>query len=90
MVKIVKYGAEWCGPCRTLSNLLKESNVNYEEVDIMEYPEALDNKGVAEIPYVEIVGDSDEILETYRNGLTKEDINELIKKYDGRIIKTVY
>ena len=35
-MKVIKYGASWCGPCRTTSENLKACNINFEEIDIDE------------------------------------------------------
>ena len=86
-MKIIKYGADWCGPCRKLSKILKESGVNYEEVDINKNPEILESKEITEIPYVEVLDDSGRIILTYKDGFTSEILEELKKKYDTGIIK---
>lgn len=86
-MKIVKYGADWCGPCRTLSELLKNSGLNYEEIDINEHPEAFDNKDISEIPYVEIVDDSGEVYEVFEHGLEADDLIEIEEKYGQSIFK---
>lgn len=86
-MKIIKYGADWCGPCRKLSKILNESGVDYEEVDINENPEILESKEITEIPYVEVLDDSGKIILTYKDGFTSEILEELKKKYDTGIIK---
>lgn len=35
--KIEKYGAEWCGPCRTLSGTMKTVLQNYPDIEYVEY-----------------------------------------------------
>ena len=35
-MKIIKYGADWCGPCRTAKQLLINSGVDFTEVDVDE------------------------------------------------------
>ena len=85
-MKIIKYGAEWCGPCRTLSKILKDSGVNYEEIDVNKNPDILKEKEITEIPYVEVLDDSGKIILTYKDGFTSEILEELKNKYDTGII----
>lgn len=88
-MKVIKYGAEWCGSCRKASELLENSNINYEEIDITENPDSIDNKGVNEIPYIEVVNDEGAIVETFKTGFTQDNINELKNKYGETILRTV-
>jgi thiol:disulfide interchange protein len=36
MIKIIKFGANWCTPCRVYENILKEVKVDHPEVEIKE------------------------------------------------------
>lgn len=36
MIKIIKFGASWCGPCRVYENILKEVKISHPEVEIKE------------------------------------------------------
>jgi len=35
-MRIIKFGANWCGPCRVYENILKEFRVDHPEVEIKE------------------------------------------------------
>lgn len=78
-MKILKYGADWCGPCRNMSNILKENFSNYKEIDVDEHPEFLTEKHINNIPYIEIVDDSDNILYSHIGPLTKDELNSTLK-----------
>lgn len=81
-MKIVKYGAEWCGPCRATSLNLKDSKVDYEEIDVDTHPEYLDTKSIKSIPYIEVFKDNETIpCYTHRGLLTIQQINEIKEKY---------
>lgn len=51
---IVKFGAEWCGPCKMIAPLLSEltqqEEVAYLEVDIDEQPELAQSYSVRAVP----------------------------------------
>lgn len=34
MAKLIKLYADWCGPCKVLGNMLKDSNIEHENVNI--------------------------------------------------------
>ena len=34
MAKLIKLYADWCGPCKVLGNMLKDSNIEHESVNI--------------------------------------------------------
>ena len=37
MVELKKFGASWCGPCRTLAPILSDIKSQYDNVSFMEY-----------------------------------------------------
>jgi thioredoxin 1 len=57
MVTVKKFSAVWCGPCRVLAPVMNEikgqfSNVKFEEYDIDEYSEVIEQYGVRSVPTV--------------------------------------
>lgn len=57
MVTVKKFSAVWCGPCRALAPVMNEikgqfSNVKFEEYDIDEYSEVIEQYGVRSVPTV--------------------------------------
>jgi thioredoxin 1 len=66
MVKVKKFSAVWCGPCRALTPVMNEikgnySNVKFEEYDIDEYSDITEEYGVRSVPTVIIVKDGIEL-----------------------------
>lgn len=76
-MKIIKYGASWCGPCRTMAATLKESKYPYEEIDVDEHPEFISEKNIKSIPYIEIVDDNDKVGYTHVGPLTKTELDDV-------------
>lgn len=80
-MKIIKYGADWCGPCRAAKQLLINSGVDFTEVDVDENPDALVQRGINEIPFFEILDSNNDIVKTISGGLSKEELQKIIEQY---------
>lgn len=81
-MKIIKYGAGWCGPCRTTSAMLKNSGYNFEEIDIDEHEDIAQSKNIKSIPVIEFFNDSDSTpIYTHVGLLTKSELDNIIKTY---------
>ena len=80
-MRIVKYGADWCGPCRTAKQLLINSGVEFTEVDVDENPNALVEKGINEIPFFEILNSNNNVVKRISGSISKEELQEIIEQY---------
>lgn len=54
-LKVVKFSADWCGPCKNLSKVITEiendmNNVDFCEIDVDTYPDSLEEYGIRSIP----------------------------------------
>jgi thioredoxin 1 len=62
MIKVNRYTAKWCGPCRQLAPLFTEieksfPNVSFETIDVDLSPEEVQNHFVTSVPTVIIFKD---------------------------------
>lgn len=80
-MKIIKYGADWCGPCRAAKQFLIDSGVEFIEIDVDENPDALVQRGINEIPFFEVLDSNNDIVKTISGGLSKEKLQEIIEQY---------
>lgn len=80
-MKIIKYGADWCGPCRAAKQLLIDSGVEFIEINVDENPDALVQRGINEIPFFEVLDSNNDIVKTISGGLSKEKLQEIIEQY---------
>ena len=53
--KVTVYGATWCGPCQQVKKFLVDNDIDYDYVDIDDYPEAMP-EGYSSIPVIEVAG----------------------------------
>ncbi len=66
MIKVMKFSAAWCGPCRTLKPVFEDvksgfSNVAFEDVDVDENFELAGKYGIRSVPTVIIEKDGVEV-----------------------------
>ena len=82
ITKIEKYGATWCGPCKTLDKTLeKVKNIEIEKIDVDECPgDLLQEKSIRNVPVLIFY---DGVLEIERTvgAVSLETINNIIEKW---------
>jgi len=81
-MKAVKYGAIWCGPCRQMKENLIEAGINFTEVDVDEYPDIADAKGITNIPVIEFIDEHGNVLYKATGLLSVEELINIKKKYE--------
>lgn len=79
---VLKFGSEYCGPCRALKPILKElekenESIEFIDIDTQEEPELAQKYGVRGIPNVFFIRDGE--IQSNLVGLkSKEEIQENI------------
>jgi len=84
MVKVLKFSAAWCGPCRILSPLFDEikreiSGVNYIDIDIDKHPELVQAYSVTGVPLV-VIEKNGIIIDTIKGANPKSVYTSAIQK----------
>lgn len=85
MLKLIKLGAKWCGPCKAQSPIIQTIKANnpdieIEEVDIDQSPEVAQKYSVMSIPTILFVNE-DYVIDTLIGLSSEKEIQELIEKY---------
>ena len=75
-MKIIRYTADWCGPCRQLVAVLKEANprVDIEIVDVDKEPERTKENNVRGVPTMQLLSDSGNEISRKVGALTKAQL----------------
>ena len=81
-VKLYKFYADWCGPCKQQAKLLEETPVNVELINVnIEEEEELTKKfGVRNLPTLLLVDDEDNIIKSWHRLTNPQDINTFINE----------
>lgn len=75
-MKIMKFGAPWCGPCRVQDKILNEmvdEGYNVEFINVDEHEELADKFGVSNVPSIIILDDENNEVNRFI-GLTQKNV----------------
>ena len=86
VAKIIKFGAEWCGPCRMLDSVLADyTDVPVEVHNIDETPEEVVKKyGIRSVPTMIFVDENNEVVEKKVGAMSLIQIKEVVTKHNGQ------
>lgn len=56
-MRILKFYSPTCGPCKVMDSNLKEANVSYENINILENDELVSEYGIRAVPTIIKVDD---------------------------------
>lgn len=82
MVEVIKFGAEWCGPCKMMKPTIQKleekynvegSNIKVTSIDVDEDKRLAAKYGVRNIPTIIFVKEDNEIEGTRKVGLRSMD-----------------
>lgn len=79
IVKILKFGAAWCGPCRFVdAELDKITEVPIEKIDVDEDPKTADKYDIANVPVVIFLNEDGEEVKRHVGLITKDAIMTIV------------
>lgn len=84
MLKLLKFGASYCAPCRSLTPILEEfkDKVTIEDIDVDEVdPVVLTNYKIRNIPVLIITKDNVEVWR-HVGSISKIDLENKLKEYE--------
>ena len=85
MLKLIKFGASWCGPCRAMVPILEElqDKIDINEIDVDEVdPIVLTNYKIRNIPVLILLKDNKEVWR-HVGSISKSNLEKEIEKYEA-------
>lgn len=84
-MKILKFSASWCSPCKVLKQNLQEYKGDYELVnyDADEHMEEFAKYSIRNIPTLIAVNDEGSVISTKKGGLTLGEFEDWIKDIEN-------
>jgi len=83
MIKILKFQADWCNPCKTLSPIMKELALEFDleikEINIDEEDDLVEQYEIRSIPTLIFFKNNIQVLKT-TGSKSKEQLKVLINK----------
>lgn len=80
-MKLMKFYGEWCGPCKMLSNTMKDmdfGSVEIQEVDVDEQPELATKYAIRGVPTLILLGDEGQILGRTSGALSASQLKQFV------------
>lgn len=83
MIKLIKFGASYCAPCRAMMPILEElkNKIEIENIDVDKVdPIVLTNYKIRNIPVLVLLKDDKEVWR-HVGSISKSDLEKEIEKY---------
>ena len=64
-MKFYKFYADWCGPCRVLTNTLNKAQIEYEPINVDNNEELVEKYNIKTIPVFMAVKDDDTEIDRF-------------------------
>lgn len=83
--KVLKFGAEWCGPCKVLNKNLE----SFKDCDVIKYDvdeadeDLLEKFKIRNIPVTILVNDNEEEIQRWVGVFNVNEITEKINELNG-------
>lgn len=82
MLKLIKFGADFCQPCKTLDTILNNiDSIEIEKIDIMEDQNCANENSVRKIPTMILTKNNQEIWR-HVGVLPQSEIESKIKEFE--------
>jgi thioredoxin 1 len=77
-MELLKFSAEWCGPCKALSKIMKEIDFPYPvtEIDIDEKIELASKYSIRSVPTLILIDEEGFVVKRISGILTKEKLSQ--------------
>ena len=77
-MKFYKFYADWCGPCRVLTNTLNKAQIEYEPINVDNNEELVEKYNIKTIPVFMAVKDDGTEIDRFIGVKSADAINALV------------
>lgn len=64
-MKVIKFEAAWCNPCKVATNVLNDKGIDFEAIDIEAEKELTEQFGILSIPTVVVLDSDNQEVDRY-------------------------
>ena len=85
MKKVIRFTADWCGPCKSMAANLGQADINgvsIEVIDIDKNPDIAMEYGIRNIPTLVMIDESNNVIKRKTGVMSPKQIREWIHGYD--------
>jgi thioredoxin-like negative regulator of GroEL len=76
--ELIYFGAEWCGPCKTIKPQLLAANLPIRFVDVDLSPQMASHHGIRNIPTIILVMNGEAVKRVVGESITVEVVKQLL------------
>jgi len=76
--ELIYFGAEWCGPCKTIKPQLLAANLPIRYVDVDLSPQMASHYGIRNIPTIILVMNGEAAKRVVGESITVESVKQLL------------
>lgn len=80
-MKIVKFEADWCQPCKALTKVMDGMDYTAIDIETEDGAELARTYGVRALPTLMFVADDGEVLHTNVGLVSKQTLDEMVERY---------
>jgi len=76
--ELIYFGAEWCGPCKTIKPQLLAANLPIRYVDVDMSPQMASHYGIRNIPTIVLIMNGEAAKRIVGESITVETVKQLL------------
>ena len=78
-MRILKFYAQWCAPCKKLAKDFENENLRVESIDIEQEADMVDEYGIRSVPTTIILDENDKEIKRWVGTFNVKEIHNYLK-----------